>query len=49
MLVEKYEGRDHLGDLSVNELILKEILNEEEMRVCTGLNWLRTGTSDGLL
>jgi hypothetical protein len=39
-----------LGDLHIDERdILKLIIKEEDVRVCIGFNWLRIGSSGGLL
>jgi hypothetical protein len=43
--VENLNGKDHLGDLSIDGGILKAI----SLRECSGFIWLRTGTSGGLL
>jgi hypothetical protein len=43
---ENLKGRKHLEDLGEDErIILKCILKKQDGRVCTGLIWLRIGTS----
>jgi hypothetical protein len=42
--------RDHLKDQGIDErIILKCILNQQHEKGCTGLMWLRMGTSGKLL
>jgi hypothetical protein len=44
------KGRDRLGDLDVHErMILKLMLEEQNVKVWTGFIWLRIGSSDALL
>jgi hypothetical protein len=38
------KGRNHLGDLDVDRIILKRILEREDLRVWTGFTWLRIGS-----
>jgi hypothetical protein len=40
--------RDHLEDLGIDESIEVD-LKGMDMRLCTGLKWLRIGSNDGLL
>jgi hypothetical protein len=48
--LENLQGREHLGDLDVDEKIrLKWFLNIQSVGMWTGLIWLRIRTSDGLL
>jgi hypothetical protein len=50
ILVESQKVRDHWEDLDVGDcIILKCILERYVGMVWTGLIWLRTGTSGGLL
>jgi hypothetical protein len=47
---ESKKVRDHWEDLDVGGwTILKWILERKDGMVCTGLIWLRIGTSGGLL
>jgi hypothetical protein len=46
---EDPKGRDHLGDLGIDEIMLKWILDKQGMRLQTRLNWLRIGPSGGFL
>jgi hypothetical protein len=44
------KGRDHLENRSVDRtIILKWILQEQDVKVLLGFMWLRLGTSAGLL
>jgi hypothetical protein len=48
--LENLEGRNHLGDLSIDErIILKWILKKQGMRMWTGFMWLRIRTNSRLL
>jgi hypothetical protein len=48
--VGKSEGKRPLERIGVNgRITLKYILKKEDARTGTGLNWLRIGTSCGLL
>ena len=45
VLMGKPEGKDHLGDPSVDgRIILRWIFRKWDVGVWTGSNWLRTGT-----
>jgi hypothetical protein len=45
-----YRERDHLADPGVGgRIILRWIIRKWDMRVWTGLSWLRIGTGGGLL
>jgi hypothetical protein len=37
-LVENLKGRDHFGDLSLDEMILKCITQKQVVKMCTGCN-----------
>jgi hypothetical protein len=48
--LENLKGTDHLRDQGVHERIkLILIPKKEGVRVGTGFNWLKTGSSGGLL
>jgi hypothetical protein len=48
-LAYKPEGRDYLGELGLDERILKWILKKYVMKVRTELNSVRRETTGGLL
>jgi hypothetical protein len=48
--MEYLKGRDHSEDLGVNrKMTLKHMLGKQDGMVWTGFNWLRIGTSGGVL
>jgi hypothetical protein len=48
--LENLKVRDHLEDLRVDEgIILKLILQKETVKIWGRINWLRIGSSGGLL
>jgi hypothetical protein len=48
IFVGKPKGNRPLGNLGVDDrMILKRVLNEKDIRMCTELIWLRIGTSGG--
>ena len=50
VLVGKPEGKNHLGDPSVDgRIILRSILRKWDVGVWTGSSWLRIGTDGGHL
>jgi len=50
VLVEKPEGKNHLGDQGIDRrIILRWICRKWNVGVWTGLSWLRIGTDGGHL
>jgi hypothetical protein len=50
VLMGKHEGRNHLGDPSVDgKKILRWIFRKWDVGVWNGSSWLRIGTGDGHL
>jgi len=49
VLVGKPEEKNNLGDLSIDEMILKCVFRKQSGRVWTGFIWLGMGTYDRLL
>jgi hypothetical protein len=43
------KGRDYLGDVCTDGIILRPILNKYGVRMCTEFNSLRIGSSGGAL
>ena len=49
-LVERPEGRDHMGDLGVDgRIIMIQMFKAWDGEIWTGLYWIRIGTGGGLL
>ena len=50
VLVEKPEGKEHLGDTGVDgRIIIRWIFRKWDVGVWTGSSWLRIGTGGGHL
>jgi len=49
VLVGNLSVKDHLGDPGIGGRILRWILRRWDVRVWTGLSWLRIGTDGGHL